>query len=90
MTVKVEYKLTTEKCKKVNEKIDLGIVFDDAFKTDNDVLSILSGANEMIGWIVGNFISREVNAVLKICKTLIRPHTEYHSQVWAPVLKHGN
>ena len=31
----------------------------------------------MIGWMVRNFISKEANVVLKICKTLIKPHIDY-------------
>ena len=27
----------------------------------------------MIGWMVRNFILKEINVVLKICKTMIRP-----------------
>ena len=35
----------------------------------------------MIGWLIRNFISREVN-VLKFYKTLIRHHIEYCTQAW--------
>ena len=37
-----------------------------SFKTDNHVLSIVSRANGMNGWIVRNFIPMEANIVLKI------------------------
>ena len=52
----------------------------------------------MIGWMVRNFISRDLIrvlhifktvAVLKICKTLIRSLIEYCTSVWAPVSRHG-
>ena len=44
----------------------------------------------MIGWMVQNFISREVNVVLKIFKTLIKPDVENCSQARVPMLRHEN
>ena len=44
----------------------------------------------MIGWMLKNFISNVENVVLKMYKTLIRLQTEYWTQVWATVLRHGN
>ena len=46
--------------------------------------------NGMIDWMVRNFISRVANVVLRIYKTLMRPHREYCTQSWAPLLRHGN
>ena len=69
--------------KKVNKKYDLGVGFDEKFKTDNH---IVFRANEMFGWIVRNFISRETNVAIKVYKTLQRPYIEYHTQAWVPML----
>ena len=49
------------------------------------MLSVVKRANQMIGWMVRNFISREANGVLKIYKTEIRPHIGYCTQAWDPV-----
>ena len=51
-------------------------------------MSFVSKANGMTGWMVRNIISRESNVVLKICKTVRRPHIEYCTRVWAPELRH--
>ena len=59
--------------KKVSDKRDLGVVFNDTFKADNHILFIVS--NGMIAWMVRNVISK-VADVLKIYKTLIRSHME--------------
>ena len=40
--------------------------FDNTFKNDNIILSLVSRLNGMIGWMVRNFISRETNLVLKL------------------------
>ena len=51
------------------EEYDIGVGFDE---------TIILRANEMIGWMFRNSISREAN-VLKLYTTL-RPHTEYCTQ----------
>ena len=55
-------------------------------KVDNHILSIVSRANRMNGWMIRNFILRETNVILKIYKTLISSHIED----WAIMLKHEN
>ena len=51
------------------KKYGQGVGFDDTFKADNRILSIVSRANGMIGWMIRNFISMEANVILKIYKT---------------------
>ena len=79
-----EYKLNNKEINKVNKECNLGVAFVDTFKADNHILSIVLRVNGMIGWIVRNFILREANVVLKIYETLIRSHTEYCTEAWAP------
>ena len=50
--IKVEYK---SKVKKANEKCNIGGGFDDTFKADNQIFSIVSMANGMTDWMVRNF-----------------------------------
>ena len=44
----------------------------------------------MLCWITRNLISREKLLMLRVYKTLIRPHLEYCVQLWNPVAEHGN
>ena len=53
------------------------------------ILPIGFRENRMIRWIIRNFITRAAN-VLKIHKTSIRPHVEFYTQAWAPLLRHWN
>ena len=46
--IKVEYKLSFKKIKKVNEECDQGVGFDDTFKADIHILSIVSRIKRMI------------------------------------------
>ena len=67
--MKVVSKLKKE-IKKVNVEYNLTVGFNDTFKSDNSILSIVPKANGMITWMVRNIISREANVILKIYKTL--------------------
>ena len=48
---------------KLNEKCYISFGFYNTFKADNYTLSTVSKANGMIGWLVRNFISRELYVV---------------------------
>ena len=47
--IKVGYRLSNKEIKKVNEVCNLEVGFDDTFKADNHILSILLRANGIIG-----------------------------------------
>ena len=51
--------MNSKEIKNVNEVCNLGVDFDDTFKADNHILSLVSRANIMIDWMVRNFISRD-------------------------------
>ena len=78
--IKVKCKLYQE-IKEVNEGWDLGVGFNDTIKADDHIFSVVLRVNGM---------QREANIVLKIYKTLIKPHIEYCTQAWALVLRHRN
>ena len=44
----------------------------------------------MIAWVTRTFVSRDVEVMLKIYKSMIRPHMEYCVQLWSPLPAHGN
>ena len=49
--IKINYELSNGEIKKVNEECDLGISFNDTFKADNHILSIVLRANQLIGLV---------------------------------------
>ena len=69
-----------------NEECYVGVGFKHTYKTDNQILSLVSKGNGMIDWIVRKFIWREAKFILEISKTLLRPWI----QDCAPVSKLGN
>ena len=87
---KYNYKLNNKELDKITEERDLGVIFDDSFKFNCHILSIVSKANQKIGWVMRNILSRSAYVITRVYKTLIRPHIEYCTQAWAPVARHGN
>ena len=87
---KYDYKLNSQGLKKITEKCDLRVVFNDSFNFTNQILSAVSKANQKIGWTMRNILSRSGYVITRVYKTLIRPHLEYCTQAWAPVARHGN
>ena len=55
-SIKAKYELTKKEVKKVNEIL---VVFDDTFKAEYYMLSIVSIANGILYWIIIIFISGE-------------------------------
>ena len=53
--IEVEYKLGDGKIKKIYDECDVGVGFDDTFKADNHILSIVAWISGMIGCMVRSF-----------------------------------
>ena len=69
---------------------DLGVLTSNTLLWNDQIESCVSKANQMICWITRNLISREKSLMLRVYKTLIRPHLEYCVQLWNPAPEHGN
>ena len=87
---KFDYKLNNKGLDKITEERDLGVTFVELFTFHNQILSIVSKANQKFGWTMRNVLSRDAYVICRIYKALIRPHIEYCTQAWAPVARHGN
>jgi len=44
-------------------------------------------ANRMLGKIKRNFINKSKETIIPLYKSLVRPHLEYHCQIWSPYYK---
>ena len=44
-------------------------------------------ANKTLGMIKRNLINRDKNFILKMYKSMVRPHLDYCSQAWRPYLQ---
>ena len=86
----LDYSLNNCILKKTGQEKDLGVLTSGTLLWNDQIESCISKANQMICWITRNLISREKLLMLRVYKTLIRPHLEYCVQLWNPAAEHGN
>ena len=86
----LDYVLNGKQLKKTEQEKDLGVLTSGTLLLNDQIESCISKANQMLCWISRNLISREKSLMLRVYKTLIRPHLEYCVQLWNPAAEHGN
>ena len=86
----LDYALKGSELRKTDQEKDLGVLTSGNLLWNDQIESCISKANQMLCWIARNLISREKTLMLRIYKTLIRPHLEYCVQLWNPAPEHGN
>ena len=85
-----DYVLNGKQLKKTEQEKDLGVLTSGTLLWNDQIESCISKANQMLCWISRNLIIREKSLMLRVYKTLIRPHFEYCVQLWNPAAEHGN
>jgi len=55
-------------------------------KWKNQCIAVVKKSNKILGMIKQNFADRSEETVMALYKSLIRPHSEYWTQVWRPYL----
>ena len=85
-----DYVINGKQIKKTEQDKDLGALTSGTLLWNDQIESCLSKANQMLCWISRNLISRKKSLMLRVYKTLIRPHLEYCVQLWNPAAEHGN
>ena len=70
-----------------NQEKDLGVLIDDQLKYTAHITSQVNKANRALGLIKHTFKYMDMRAFQLLYKSLIRPHLEYASPVWAAVTK---
>ena len=74
-----KYTMNHEKLSVTLKENDLGVVIMNSLQVGNQCASARVKANRMLGLIKRN--------MLKLYKTLVRPHLEYCTAVWSPHYK---
>ena len=85
--IEAKYLMGGKELETVREEKDLGVIFNDSFKVGNQCLKAANKGNQMLGMIKRTFVSRSKKVILRLYKTLVRPHLEYCVQAWRPHLK---
>jgi ribonuclease P/MRP protein subunit RPP40 len=71
----------------VTEERDLGVIMQSDLKWDKQCSKAVNTANRILGMIKRSFCYLNKEVVLKLYKSLVRPHLEYSIQAWRPHLK---
>lgn len=63
---------------------DLGIVMSDDGSFKPHILALCNKIRKLTGWILRTFITRDRETMKVLWSSLIQPHIDYCSQLWAP------
>ena len=66
---------------------DLGVIVDKTMKFSEQVNSVVSSSNAVLGMIKRNITCKNKNIVTRLYKALVRPKLEFCIQAWRPYLK---
>ncbi len=72
---------------KVEQETDLGLLIDNKLKFSDHTTKSVSKANRNLGLIARTFTYLDKEMFLHLFKSLVRPHLEYATPVWSPLLK---
>ena len=84
---KFEYEMGDRKLRVTEEEKDLGVIIHRSAKPSRQCIEAANKANKVLGLIRRTVISRDKNIILRLYKTLVRPHLEYCAQVWSPYMQ---
>jgi ribonuclease P/MRP protein subunit RPP40 len=69
----------------VEEAMDLGIVMDSSGSFRAQRIKSAKKTSQKAGWVLRTFRTRDVGLLRILWRTLVQPHQDYASQLWAPV-----
>ena len=72
---------------KVQSEKDLGVTFDSKLNFAEHISSKVKKANQIVGLIFKTFTFMDREMFLNLFKSLVRPHLEYATAIWAPIYK---
>ena len=81
------YNISSSIIKSIVLEKDLGVLFDSKIKFSSQCAVTTSNANRILGLIRRNMLHKSKDVILRLYKSLVRPHLEYCIQVWNPFLK---
>lgn len=81
------YTISGHQIENVDTERDLGVMFSRDMKVISQCNSAYSRANRALGLIRRTIRNKTVDIMLRLYKTLVRPHLEYCASVWSPHFK---
>ncbi len=81
---KRRFSLGLNELTETKEERDLGIIICDDLKVHKQCIKAANKGNQVLGLISRTFSSKKRSIVVKLNKSLVRPHLDYCSQAWNP------
>ena len=69
---------------KVHIERDLGVLISDDLKVSGQCCQAYLKANRMLGLIKRTIVNKDPDIMVRLYKTLVRPHVEYCTAAWSP------
>ena len=79
-----EYTMMDKQLEIVNEEKDLGVLICDDLKPSAHCIYSYNKANRMLGLVKRTFSTKDPSILLRLYKSIVRPHLEYCSPAWSP------
>lgn len=85
-----KYFLNGDQLPKASEEKDLGVLVTKDYSWQRNIDNCIKKAKSTMSWIMRVIIRKEKDVMLKLYKSMVRPHLEYCVQLWSPQPTHGN
>ena len=82
-----EYALGGKILATTEEERDMGVIINSSMNPSRQCMEAAKKGNRMLGMIKRTIVSRDKEIIVKLYKSLVRPHLEYCVQAWNPFLK---
>ena len=82
-----EYSMGGTTLQETKEEKDLGVWIHKSLKVAKQCAEAAKKANRVLGMIKRNFIYKDKTTVLRLYKSLVRPHLDYCMQIWSPHMR---
>ena len=84
--LKAEYYMEGKKLEEIMEEKDLGVIISSNFKVAKQCIKAANKGNQILGLIKRTIACKSKAVILRLYKSLVRPHLEYCIQAWRPHL----
>jgi len=81
-----DYVMEGKKLEKISEEKDLGVIISSNFKVSKQCIKAAKKGNQILGLIKRTITCRSNEIIIRLYKSLVRPHLEYCIQAWRPHL----
>ena len=78
------YVMSQQRLKAVGEERDLGVTLTDDLKVSGNCRQAYNKANRMLGLLARTVKFRKLEVMVRLYKSLVRPHLEYCAAAWSP------